>query len=231
MPICSYSFEEYVECVRSFHNYAAPGVVIGGFMVDLACRKLPTGVLTDALCETAKCLPDAIQILTPCTIGNGWLKVVNLGRFALTLYDKHTGEGVRVAVDPIALEGWPEIRDWFFKFKSKEEQDVQALMAQIEDAGASCCHARYVKVSHGVREKKHRAGFTVCARCGEAFPLDDGLLCLGCQGEPLWEASRGNVASTSPAVDGTDGPGGSRGISLPQRDVPCRAIRLVTSSS
>ncbi len=189
MTICSYSFEEYVERVRSFHSFAAPGVVIGGFMVDLAYRCLPAEVLTDALCETAKCLPDAIQILTPCTAGNGWLKVVNLGRYALTLYDKTSGEGVRVSIDPTGVEEWPEIRDWFFKFKSKEEQDRDALMAQIEKAEASYCIARYVTVAEAVREKKHRSGFAVCAYCGEAFPLADGLLCLGCQNDPLWHVS------------------------------------------
>jgi hypothetical protein len=36
MTICSYAFEDYVEKVRSFHGFAAPGVIIGGFMVDLA---------------------------------------------------------------------------------------------------------------------------------------------------------------------------------------------------
>ena len=41
MNICSYTFEEYVERVRSFHGFAAPGVVIGGFMVDLAYQHLP----------------------------------------------------------------------------------------------------------------------------------------------------------------------------------------------
>ena len=60
------------------------GVVIGGFMVDMAYKHLPEGVLLDAFCETEKCLPDAIQLLTPCTMGNGWLKVNNIGRFALT---------------------------------------------------------------------------------------------------------------------------------------------------
>lgn len=221
MPICSYSFKEYVECVRSFHNYPAPGVLIGGFMVDLAYRKLPAETLIDALCETAKYLPDAIQILTPCTIGNGWLKIVNFGRYALTLYDKYTGEGVRVSVDPIALEGWPEIRDWFFKFKSKEEQDMEALMAEIEEAEASYCAVRYVRVAEGVREKKHRAGFTVCSRCGEAFPLADGLICLGCQTDPLWQASSA-VAPSDVRTETQNTPHRS--------DAPDKIVRLVRGS-
>ena len=67
-----------------------------------SCRR---GCLFDAICETRNCLPDAVQLLTPCTIGNGWLKVVNVGRFALTLYDKYQGEGVRVYLDPAKVAG------------------------------------------------------------------------------------------------------------------------------
>lgn len=62
MKILSFTFEEYVERVRTFHDFAAPGVVIGGIMVDLAYQYLPEEGLFNALCETPKCLPDAIQI-------------------------------------------------------------------------------------------------------------------------------------------------------------------------
>lgn len=94
MPrIGPYSFEEYLKVVESFHGYAAPGLLVGGFMVDLAMNRTPKGVLLDAICETPSCLPDAIQLLTPCTVGNSWLKILNLGRFALSLYEKYSGRG------------------------------------------------------------------------------------------------------------------------------------------
>ena len=100
MNIGSHSFDEFLHLVQSFHGHPAPGVIIGGIMVEVARRQLPVEVLFDAICETRNCLPDAIQMLTPCTIGNGWLKVVNVGRFALTLYDKYQGEGARVFPGP-----------------------------------------------------------------------------------------------------------------------------------
>ena len=93
MNIGSYSFDEFLQLVKSFHGNVAPGVVIGGIMVEVARRQSARRDLFDAVCETRNCLPDAIQLLTPCTIGNGWLKVVNVGRFALSLYDKYSGEG------------------------------------------------------------------------------------------------------------------------------------------
>jgi formylmethanofuran dehydrogenase subunit E len=179
--IRSYTFEEYVEQVLRFHGFAAPGVLIGGFMVDLAYQHLPKEGLFDAISETPKCLPDAIQLLTPCTVGNGWLTVMNLGRYAMTIYDKQTGEGVRVFLDPIKIESWPEINNWFFKLKPKKEQDDQLLMNQIREAGAAICSVMRVKVAGRILEKRHRDSFAVCPRCNESYPTADGALCLGCQ--------------------------------------------------
>jgi len=88
--------ECYLEMVKAFHGHVAPGMIFAGLMVDLAYRNLPPGEFFDAVCETRACLPDAIQILTPCTVGNGWLRIVDIGRFALSFYEKYTGDGVRV---------------------------------------------------------------------------------------------------------------------------------------
>ena len=83
MNIGPFDFDDFLQQVRSFHGNVAPGVVIGGIMVEMARSHLPEEVLFDAVCETRNCLPDAVQLLTPCSTGNGWLKVVNVGRFAL----------------------------------------------------------------------------------------------------------------------------------------------------
>ncbi len=183
MNICSKTYEEYVELVISFHGYAAPGLLIGGFMVDLACRQLPDEGLYDALCETPACLPDAVQLLTPCTIGNGWLKIANLGRFALSFYEKYGGEGVRVYVDPQKLKVWPEIYNWFFKLTPKPEQDTERLLNEIKEAGASFCGIQTVKLKSRFLKITHRRGFAVCPLCNESYPLDDGGICRACQGE------------------------------------------------
>jgi hypothetical protein len=133
MNICTYSYEEYLHLVKSFHGTLAPGLLIGGFMVDLAMKHLPEGEFFDAVCETPVCLPDAVQILTPCTIGNGWLSVVSFGKFAITLYEKYGGRGVRVYLDTGKLNQWPEIRDWYLKKKKKNEQNSELLFARMRD--------------------------------------------------------------------------------------------------
>jgi formylmethanofuran dehydrogenase subunit E len=175
MNIRNYTFEGFVERVKEFHGYEAPGVIIGGFMVDLAYQHLPKEGLFDALCETPKCLPDAIQLLTPCTVGNGWLTVVNVGRYALTLYDKEIWEGVRVFVDTEKLEAWPELKAWFFKLKTKKEQDRDLLATQIKE----------VNVDNHVIQRRKRGSLAVCPKCKEGYPLDDGPLCLACSGKEI----------------------------------------------
>jgi formylmethanofuran dehydrogenase subunit E len=183
MKICSYTYEEYVDLLTSFHGNTAPGLLIGGFMVDLARRQLPAEGLYDAICETPACLPDAIQLLTPCTVGNGWLKIINLGRYAFSLYEKYGGEGVRVYVDPEKLKAWPEIYNWFFKLTPKKDQDLNLLLRTIKGAGTSYCGIQTVKLKPRFIKIVRRRGFAVCALCGESYPLDDGGICRACQGE------------------------------------------------
>ena len=180
--ILGHTFEEYLEIVKRFHGAEAPGVVIGGFMVDMALRDFPDGVLYDAICETRSCLPDAIQLLTPCTIGNGWLKIIPLGRFAICLYDKENYEGVRVFLDGKKLEAWQEIKAWFFKLKSKEEQDREDIIREIGDAGASILSMQRVKVQPEIAARVHKGKIAMCPRCHEAYPSGEGELCLACQG-------------------------------------------------
>lgn len=189
--ISSYSFEEYVDLARSFHGYAAPGIILGGFMVDLAMKNLPDGELFDAVCETTACLPDAIQLLTPCTLGNGWLKVFDFNRYALTMYNKENGRGVRVALSTSAVRAWPNINEWFFKLKPKREQDSQRLMEEIRDAGCSICKVEQAQVSPEVLRQKSRGDVAVCTLCGESFRTQGaGTVCRACHGEAYYRIGR-----------------------------------------
>jgi formylmethanofuran dehydrogenase subunit E len=152
-------------------------------MVSVALDRMPPGILFDAVCETSNCLPDAVQILTPCTLGNGWLKVIHLGRYAVTLYDKTTGAGTRVYVDSKKIEEHPEIASWFYKRKPKKEQDSQLLCEHIRDFGESVLGVAAVSVRPRFMQKI-RLGETVpCPLCGESHPRKHGAVCRGCQGD------------------------------------------------
>ena len=183
MNICTYSYEEYLQLVKSFHGNLAPGLIIGGFIVDLALKHLPEGEFFDAICETPVCLPDAVQILTPCTIGNGWLTIIDFGRFAVTMYEKKSGQGVRVYLDTHTLENWSEIRDWYLKRKKKHEQDKDLLLAQIKEAGHGLLGVQRVRVEPEKIRRKKMGPVAVCPVCGEAYPARDGERCRNCGGE------------------------------------------------
>ena len=164
MSIGSRTHEEFMEEARAFHGYPAPGLIIGGYMVELAKRHMPEGVLYDAVSETAHCLPDAVQLLTPCTFGNGWLRVLPFGIYAVTLYDKATGEGVRVELDNDKLEPYDAIRSWFLKERPKKEQDTERLQAQIKEAGESILSFRKVRIRQARRQPQPAARAPRAAR-------------------------------------------------------------------
>ena len=200
MNIGSYSFDDFLQLVESFHGHLAPGVVLGGIMVEAARRQLASEGLFDAICETRNCLPDAIQLLTPCTIGNGWLKVVNVGRFALTLYDKYEGEGVRVFLDPVKTADWPEIHNWYLKLIPKKAQDSALLLAQIREAGPEILGWQQVQVRPAVLGKRRRGAIVICPLCREAYPAADGGICRACQGEPLYTEGCQEETGTGPPL-------------------------------
>jgi formylmethanofuran dehydrogenase subunit E len=195
-----YTYDEFLAAVQSFHGYLAPGVVIGGVMVDLARRHLPPDILFDALAETRNCLPDAVQLLTPCTTGNGWLKVVNLDRFALSLYDKYTGAGVRVFLDPAEVSRWPEIEAWYLKLRPKKEQDSDLLLEQIKAAGPEILGWRQIKVRPQFLQRRGRGRMVICPLCQEAYPAQDGGICRGCQGDAPY------LAADQAEATGVEGP-------------------------
>jgi formylmethanofuran dehydrogenase subunit E len=180
--IRSYTVEQYCDKVKDFHGALAPGMVIAGFMVDLACRNLPPDILFDVICETAACIPDAVQLLTPCSVGNQWLKVIDIGRFAMTFYDKKTGEGVRVHLGTAKLEKWPAIKEWFLKLKPKKEQDKDLLLEQIKQAGAGICGIERVKISPGFLHQPKKS-VVICPICNEAYRAEDGAICPACKEE------------------------------------------------
>ena len=190
-----YTFEEFKQKAAEFHGYPAPGLLLGGYMTAMAKRHLPEGILFEAVVESKKCLPDAVQLLTLCSAGNNWMKVVNLGRYALSLFDKNSGEGVRVHVDVSKLNPYPEIRDWFLKKKAKKDQDTEKLFAELK-AGESILSLTAIRISPRFLGHAHMAAIDMCPRCKEAYPADDGPLCRGCQGEApytLLSASAGGA--------------------------------------
>ncbi|HTY23562.1 MAG TPA: FmdE family protein [Desulfomonilaceae bacterium] len=186
MNIGPYTSEEYKNLVKSFHGCVTPGLMIGGLMVDHALKHMPEGDLFDAVCETSVCLPDAIQLLTPCTIGNGGLKVLDIGRYALTLYGKYGGKGVRVYLDVRKLDFWPSIKTWFLKLEPEDQQDSNVLLEVIEEARTNILGIAEIEVQPDQLNKKRKGIIAVCPVCGEAHSAMSQGLCRACRGDVVY---------------------------------------------
>ena len=184
MNIGKYTFEEYQRKATDFHGYPGPGLIVGGFMVDLAKSKLSKGLRYNALSETDHCLPDAIMLTTPCTVGNNRLKMIDFGRYALSLYDKETGKGVRVHIDLDMLKNrFPTIYTWFMKLVPKKEQDNQKLNEELMNFGFDTLVATEVTLSQEFLHRSPKSKSHLCETCGEPFPVFHGNLCRACAGQ------------------------------------------------
>jgi formylmethanofuran dehydrogenase subunit E len=184
--VCGKSVEDFVKVIEKFHGWAAPGVVIGGFMVDWAQKLLGSEVEADAIVETIHCLADAVQLFTPCTCGNGWLKILDWDKFALSLYNKKTLKGYRIWMDIERLSDFPNIYNWYMRLVEKKDLSLSVLNQDILSAGRKMLNAAPVQITRYYAKNK-KGEIRICPVCGEAYPVKQGLQCQACQGEGYYE--------------------------------------------
>lgn len=189
MKIRGLSVDKYMEKVKAFHGHLAPGMVCGGFMVELIMRNLPENGLYDAIVETRACLPDTVQVLTPCTIGNGWLKIMDTGRFSMMFYDKYSGYGVRASLDQDKLVKWPEFKAWANKEKKKSDQDTRLIFEEIVEAGLDAYRTEKVFIDTD-KLYSEKGKIKICKSCRESFRTKKELdICPFCNGEfPVYKS-------------------------------------------
>ncbi|MEE4608944.1 MAG: formylmethanofuran dehydrogenase subunit E family protein [Desulfobacteraceae bacterium] len=180
-PICGRPLAQCLEEIEAFHGFKAPGMVLGLFMVHRARERMGPGVEADAIVETRHCLPDAVQLFTPCTVGNGWLKILDWDKYALSLYDRHTRDGCRVWFDLAKARAFPVLYQWFMRLAPKKALPLETLLEVVLTAGAEVLSERAIRVT-GFYQRQKKAGITLCPDCGEAFAAVQGDRCLACQG-------------------------------------------------
>jgi formylmethanofuran dehydrogenase subunit E len=95
-----------------------------------------------------------VQLFTPCTLGNGWMRVLDWDRFALTLYNRVSLRGCRVWLDAGKTAARPAIHDWFLKRVPKDELPLEILLGQILEARRSLLSCRSVIVTDFLRRPK-----------------------------------------------------------------------------
>lgn len=182
---------EYIRQCVSFHGFAPPGLLIGVFMVDLALEKLganPKAKLY-AVAETSKCAPDAVQVITHATIGNHRLRIVETGKFSITLNRPSHEEyvkGIRVYIDATKIERYPTLNLWYTNdpaFKRIEDRDL--IYEEILQAERNILSLEWVEV---VVPQKAQWQAVECPICKEMVPdylVAEGT-CKSCEGQTYY---------------------------------------------
>jgi len=185
--ICGISYADFIIRVEEFHGYRSPGILLGGFMLDAALQDVGTTPYLNVVTETVVCLPDAVQLLTPCTVGNGFLQILDWGKFALTAYDRKTLSGMRVWLNYDCLARYGLIRDWFERSdRNKGKPPFEELAQEILQAGQELIFYRPVRLHRALKDTQP-VPTGRCPKCGEFYPLRHGSACPSCQGNAYYD--------------------------------------------
>jgi formylmethanofuran dehydrogenase subunit E len=172
------NFDTELEKAKNFHGHTCPGIVLGTRIAIAGNRRLgikDPSKTRDLIVyvEIDRCLADAIQAITLCSLGKRRLKHVDYGRFAATFVDVSKNRAVRISVKE-------EARDWAMKYGEKhgllherETVDLKQVMDAMTEAymkipDRDLLNIQDVSVSipkwdlPGLPERK-----VTCANCGE----------------------------------------------------------------
>ena len=185
--ICGVNVDAYVIRMEEFHGYRSPGMLIGGVMIENGTTLLGSTPYLNVVCETVVCLPDAVQLLTPCTFGNGFLQILDWGKFALTVYDRGRLDGVRVWLNPAGMASYPLISDWFQRTGVRREKPhFEDLAVEVLAAGPDLISSCRVRLPRSLKEKRP-VPTGLCPNCNESYPLHHGSTCIACQDHAYYE--------------------------------------------
>lgn len=182
--------EILLQKAREFHGDLCAGIILGTRMTIAGMRELgmnPREKNRDLIVyvEIDRCIADAIQAITGCSLGHRTLKYRPYGKFAATYVNIRTGKAVRVAV----LE-----KKRTDKTGKEAMQEAVWILQEIPEPELLRITPVKVTIPDGDMPgmPKHRAR---CGKCGEMILDDkehqvDGIpLCGNCAGESYYSES------------------------------------------
>lgn len=164
-----------LEPVVAFHGHLCPGLLIGYRAAKAAADALDVGRSPDEdlvlVVENDSCSVDAFQSLLSTTFGKGNLRFVDNGKQVFTLFDRHSGRAVRVALRYDAMDGLADDRE------ARIERLLHAPAEQL-------FHVNPVQLQPPAMAQ--RLPTLRCARCQEGamgtrtVTSEDRIYCLPC---------------------------------------------------
>jgi len=183
ISLCGVDYDDFIIQMEEFHGYRSPGMLLGGLMLDRALTQLGPVQYLNVVSETVVCLPDAIQLLTPCTIGNGFLQLLDWGKFAFTVYDRVSLSGVRAGLAYDQIHRFGMVHQWFDRSERQREKPAfEDLEPEFLRAGEELIITKPVQLQRALKE----TGWVEtgpCPSCSESYALRLGKSCPACSGE------------------------------------------------
>jgi iron complex transport system ATP-binding protein len=98
-----HDFEFYLKKAGDYHGHICAGIILGTKITLAALAKLgldPTVKHKNLIVyvEIDRCMTDAVQVITGCSLGHRSLKFIDYGKFAATFINQDTGRAVRATV-------------------------------------------------------------------------------------------------------------------------------------
>lgn len=190
--ICGLTLNECLRIIEDFHGWKAPGLVIGMLMVDWVRELVGEHVEADAIVETRHCLPDAIQLFTPCTVGNGWMKILDWDKFALSLYDRKKRHGYRVWLNLEKAKQFPDLYNWYMRRVPKKTLPIEVLVDTILSAQRAVLSYESVYITR-LYERDKKGNIAICPVCEEAYAEKLGKVCIYCQGRGYYTTFESHI--------------------------------------
>src|SRR3972149_7333874 len=172
------------------HGHQAPGIALGLRMSERALSRLNTKKGDKHLIgisETARCLADAMQAATGCTLGHGNAFVEDYGKLAITIEDARTGRGVRVALKEDANKLSLLMKKWMMRLGKLTHEEEEELGMQLLNIDEKYLFIQDVEVNKNQNFEK--SAISICSKCRESIPLglavlkENKVYCKACNGQ------------------------------------------------
>ncbi len=183
-----------VDLAVALHGHLAPGIALGLRMSEFALAQLDMRKGNKHLIgisETARCLADAMQAATGCTMGHGNAFVEDYGKLAITIGDSRTKKGMRVALKDDAYAFSPLMKKWIMRLGKLSHEEDDELGAQLLEMDEKYFLAQKVLINRDINFEK--SVISQCKRCGEFIPeslvirKDSCVYCIACGGNAYYE--------------------------------------------
>ncbi|MCL7474972.1 MAG: FmdE family protein [Methanosarcinales archaeon] len=188
--------KEIIELAVKLHGHLAPGLALGLRMSEIALERLAVErghKRIMGISETARCLADAMQAATGCTMGHGNAFVEDYGKLALTISNTETNNGIRVALKQDAQDLSPLMKTWMMRLGRLSHEQEDELGAELLVMDEKYLDIQEVLVDMGQNFESTR--IVECFECKDLVPsgltgvIDDKVVCKVCSGQGYYRVT------------------------------------------